>query len=92
MLITNDQAIANQARHLSTCAKVPHKWEYVHDEVGYNYRMPTHALGVAQLEQLPRFVQAKRELAEQYAGFFADTDIELVPSRLTAGRITGCVP
>lgn len=78
MLVTNDDGIAEAARHLSTTAKQPHAWEYVHDAVGYNYRMPNlnAALGVAQLEQLPSFLQAKRELADTYARFFDGSEIE----------------
>lgn len=80
MLVTDNDDIASLARHLSTTAKQPHKWEYVHDMVGYNYRMPNlnAALGVAQLEQVPAFMQAKRQLAERYSEFFANTDIEFV--------------
>jgi perosamine synthetase len=68
-LLTDDPELARHARHLSTTAKLPHKWEFRHDEVAYNYRMPSlnAALGCAQLEQLPGFVTAKRRLAENYA-------------------------
>ena len=60
-LITNDEIIAKRAKHLTTQAKVPHKWEFVHDEIGYNYRMPNlnAALACAQLEQLKLFVENK---------------------------------
>ncbi|MCY7294361.1 LegC family aminotransferase [Alteromonas sp. a30] len=80
MLVTNDDEIAQVARHLSTTAKVPHKWEYVHDVVGFNFRMPNlnAALGVAQLEQVPSFMRAKRELAKSYQAFFADTEITFI--------------
>jgi perosamine synthetase len=72
-LITNDTALAKQAKHLTTTAKVSHRWEYRHDEVGYNYRMPNinAALGCAQLEQLPGFLADKRRLFERYASAFA---------------------
>lgn len=72
-LITNDAALAKQAKHLTTTAKVAHRWEYGHDEVGYNYRMPNinAALGCAQLEQLPGFLADKRRLFERYARAFA---------------------
>jgi perosamine synthetase len=72
-IITNDTAIAKHAKHLTTTAKVAHRWEYRHDEIGYNYRMPNinAALGCAQLEQLPRFIEAKRRLFERYAAAFA---------------------
>jgi len=68
MILTKDKELAAKAKHLTTTAKVPHKWAFEHDEVGYNYRLPNlnAALGVAQLEQLPVFVRSKRELARQY--------------------------
>jgi aminotransferase in exopolysaccharide biosynthesis len=72
-LVTGDKTLAQHAKHLSTTAKLPHRWEYRHDEIGYNYRLPNlnAALACAQLEQLERFVERKRLLAEQYRGFFA---------------------
>lgn len=72
-LLTDDSELACHARHLSTTAKIPHKWEFRHDEIAYNYRMPSlnAALGCAQLEQLPGFVAAKRLLAEKYAAALA---------------------
>lgn len=68
-MLTDDPELARHARHLSTTAKLPHKWEFRHDEIAYNYRMPSlnAALGCAQLEQLPDFVALKRSLAEKYA-------------------------
>lgn len=73
-LITNDEALAKKAKHLSTQAKVPHKWEFVHDEIGYNYRMPNlnAALACAQLEQLNLFIENKRELTKAYESFCND--------------------
>lgn len=73
-LITDDPQLAKHIKHLTTTAKQPHKWDFFHDEVGYNYRMPNlnAALGCAQLEQLEGFVAAKRELAVRYAAAFAD--------------------
>ena len=73
-IITDDEQLARRAKHLTTTAKQPHKWAFLHDEVGYNYRMPNlnAALGCAQLEQLDSFVAAKRELAARYAAAFAD--------------------
>ncbi len=67
-ILTNDVALAKRAKHLSTTAKQPHPYAYIHDKVGYNYRMPNlnAALGVAQLKQLPDFLKAKRTLAERY--------------------------
>jgi aminotransferase in exopolysaccharide biosynthesis len=72
-ILTNDSALALRAKHLTTTAKLPHAWHYVHDEIGYNYRMPNlnAALGCAQLEQLPQFIQAKRTLFERYREAFA---------------------
>jgi len=74
MLLFNDEKLAAKAKHLTTQAKVPHPWEFVHDEIGYNYRMPNinAAIGVAQLEQIELFLKAKRQLAEAYKNFFAD--------------------
>ena len=68
-LLTDDPNLARSLRHLTTTAKLPHAWEFRHDEVGYNYRMPNlnAALGCAQLEQLPAFLEAKRALAARYA-------------------------
>ena len=67
-ILTNDEILAKQAKHLTTTAKRPHLWEYDHDEIGYNYRMPNinAALGCAQLEQLPQKLSQKRELYFQY--------------------------
>ena len=74
MLLFNDEYLAAKAKHLTTQAKVKHPWEFVHDEIGYNYRMPNinAALGLAQLEQIELFLEAKRHLAESYRNFFAD--------------------
>lgn len=67
-ILTDDEALADYAKHLTTTAKVPHKWEYVHDEIGYNYRMPNinAALGCAQLEKMPQFLAQKKQLAVKY--------------------------
>lgn len=79
-IVTNDEALAKKAKHLTTQAKVPHRWEFVHDEIGYNYRMPNlnAALMCAQLEQLDAFLKNKRELAALYENFFKDTAIQFV--------------
>ncbi|WP_242919264.1 LegC family aminotransferase [Pontibacter liquoris] len=71
-IVTNDERIAKLAKHLTTQAKTPHAWEFNHDYIGYNYRMPNlnAALACAQLEQLNAFVENKRELAENYTKFF----------------------
>ncbi len=67
-ILTNDEALGNLAKHLTTTAKEPHKWEFNHDQIGFNYRLPNinAALGCAQLEQLPGFIESKRALAEKY--------------------------
>ena len=71
-IVTNDKTLAKKAKHLTTTAKVPHKWDFYHDMVGYNYRMPNlnAALLVAQLENLDNFVHNKRKLAHMYEEFF----------------------
>jgi len=78
MIITNDEDFAQKAKHLTTTAKVPHKWEFFHDEVGYNYRMPNvnAAIGCAQMENLRIFLKNKRELAEIYKNFFNNMKID----------------
>ena len=78
MLVMQDEALAKRAKHLTTTAKVPHAWEFYHDEVGYNYRMPNlnAALALAQLEQVPGFVKNKRETAAIYKDFFGKKGIE----------------
>ncbi len=79
-LITNDEQIAAKAKHLTTQAKVPHKWAFIHDQIGYNYRMPNinAALACAQLEQLEAFVENKRHLAELYSAYFSSINIKHV--------------
>ena len=73
-ILTNDTSLALRAKHLTTTAKVPHNWQYIHDEIGYNYRMPNlnAALGCAQLEQMSKFIAAKRDLFKQYESAFVD--------------------
>jgi perosamine synthetase len=75
-IITNDKILAEKAKHLTTTAKIPHKWDFNHDMVGYNYRMPNlnAALLVAQLEKLNDFIINKRNLANKYKVFFNKTD------------------
>ena len=72
-ILTDNAELASHAKHLTTTAKVPHRWEFVHDEVGYNYRMPNinAALGCAQLEQLADFLKSKRTLFDHYRNAFA---------------------
>lgn len=80
MIVTDDEALARRAKHLTTTAKIPHPYEFVHDEVGYNYRMPNlnAALGCAQMERLPEILAIKADVARRYAEFFAGTDIRFV--------------
>lgn len=79
-MILAGQALATRAKHLTTTAKKPHPFEYIHDELGYNYRLPNlnAALGCAQLEQLETFIEAKRALAAAYDAFFSGTNLEFV--------------
>lgn len=78
MLLFKDAELGTYAKHIMTQAKVPHRWEFMHDHIGYNYRMPNinAALGCAQMENLDRFVDNKRSTAEKYKTFFKDTSIE----------------
>ena len=79
-IITDDEELAKKAKHLTTTAKVPHKWDYTHDMIGYNYRMPNlnAALLVAQLENLDSFLLRKHELATIYAKFFNNSNYRFV--------------
>lgn len=75
-ILTNDSELAKKAKHLTTTAKIMHPWEYDHDKIGYNYRLPNlnAALGCAQLEQLPGLLEKKRKLFECYESVFADKE------------------
>lgn len=75
-ILFNNDELADRAKYLSTTAKRPHKWEFFHDELGYNYRMPAlnAAMGCAQMEKLPGFLEKKRELASRYREAFADLE------------------
>ena len=86
-VLINDAELAHRAKHITTTAKVPHRWNYVHDEIGYNYRLPNinAALGCAQLEQLPGFLAKKRKLFERYKDAFAD-----VPQSRIFSEPKGC--
>ena len=86
-MLTNDAELARHAKHLTTTAKVPHRWEYTHDEIGYNYRLPNlnAALGCAQLEQLPDFLESKRRLYARYQRAFA-----LLPQVRLVAEPEGC--
>ena len=80
VIITNDERLAKLAKHLTTQAKVPHKWEFDHDYIGYNYRMPNlnAAFACAQLERLDEFVDNKRELSLLYSSFFESSPFKFV--------------
>ncbi len=77
MILTNDIKLGEKAKHMTTQAKVSHQWEYIHDEIGYNYRMPNlnAALGCAQLENLDMYIAKKREIAHRYKKFFESQNI-----------------
>ena len=74
MIITDDEAIAKRAKHITTTAKIPHPYEYIHDEIGYNYRLPNlnAALGCAQMEKLEEILSNKRETAKSYQDEFSN--------------------
>ena len=80
MIITDDSKLAKRAKYITTTAKVPHPYEFVHDEIGYNYRMPNlnAALGCAQMERLDEFLTVKAQLADQWDAFFHDRDVDFV--------------
>jgi aminotransferase in exopolysaccharide biosynthesis len=79
-LVTNDEDLARKLKHLSTTARVPHRWSFDHDDIGFNFRMPNvnAALGVAQLEQLPGFVTQQRALFSRYQQVFSHVDFGVV--------------
>ncbi len=76
MMLFNDEELAAKAKHLTTQAKVPHRWEFRHDHIGYNYRMPNinAALGCAQLENLDRYIESKRQVAAEYIEYFKNVE------------------
>ena len=80
MIITDNDELAKQAKHITTTAKVPHQYEFVHDEIGYNYRMPNlnAALGCAQMERLDEFLAIKAQVADQWEAFFDQRDVDFV--------------
>lgn len=80
MILTDNPDLARRAKHISTTAKVPHRYEFIHDEVGYNYRLPNinAALGCAQMETLNFQLESKRKIANSYQNFFSFTDIKYV--------------
>lgn len=80
MVLCQDEELGVRAKHITTTAKLPHSYEFYHDENGYNYRLPNlnAALGCAQMEGLENFLAKKRELAHQYQAFFADSNVSFV--------------
>ncbi len=78
MVLTDNEDAAKRIRHLATTAKIQHEWDFIHDEVGYNYRMPNvnAAIGCAQMEKLQYFIENKRELAQLYRDFFEHEGID----------------
>ena len=86
MIITDDEALAKRAKHITTTAKQPHPYEFVHDEIGYNYRLPNinAALGCAQMEGLPKQLESKRDIANAYAEFFSNSNHKFVKEPIQA--------
>ncbi len=80
MILTQKDSFEEKSRHLTTTAKVPHKWSFDHDEIGFNYRMPNlnAALGLSQIKKLPNFLKAKRFLAKSYQDYGKKNSIEFV--------------
>lgn len=80
MILLNDEELAYKAKHITTTAKTPHAYEFYHDQMGFNYRMPNlnAALGCAQMDQLEHFLFAKREIANYYKKEFKNLDIQMV--------------
>jgi perosamine synthetase len=79
-ILTDDETLAIRAKHLTTQAKIQHPWAFIHDEIGYNYRMPNvnAALCLAQLETIEIFIEAKRKLAGLYSSFFGVPPFEFI--------------
>lgn len=76
MMLFQDEELGKLAKHITTQAKVPHRWEFRHDHIGYNYRMPNinAALGCAQLESLDKYIAGKRKVAGEYIEYFKNVD------------------
>ena len=79
MIITDDPDLAKRAKHITTTAKIAHPYEFIHDEVGYNYRLPNlnAALGCAQMESLPSQLKSKRVIARKYENFLSGTNLQI---------------
>lgn len=86
VILTDDELCAQRAKHITTTAKVSHPWNFFHDMIGYNYRMPNlnAALGCAQMEYLDKILYHKKEVALQYKNFCEERSIEFVSSTLNA--------
>ncbi|XGC82253.1 LegC family aminotransferase [Bdellovibrio bacteriovorus] len=80
MVLCKDPEEGKRTKHVTTTAKVPHSYEFYHDEPGFNYRLPNlnAALGCAQMEKLPLFIEQKRKLAKHYEQFFANSDLQFI--------------
>ena len=80
MIVTDDESLARRAKHMTTTSKLPHAYDFYHDEVGYNYRMPNinAALGCAQMEGLSNILLSKREVAGAYSDFFKENGFNFV--------------
>lgn len=80
VIVTDDELLAKRAKHITTTAKIPHPYEYVHSEIGYNYRLPNlnAALLVAQMENLDNFLNSKRDLSKIYKEFFSLNNIKFI--------------
>ncbi len=80
MILTNNKKIFKEAKHITTTAKLPHRYEYIHDQVGFNYRMPNlnAALGCAQIQKIKNIIRVKRKIANLYKDFFKSYDIDFL--------------
>lgn len=80
MILTDNEVLGKRAKHVTTTAKIAHAYEFMHDEIGYNYRLPNlnAALGCAQMESLDRLLRSKAEIAQQYAEFFASRSMQFL--------------
>lgn len=80
VIVTDEEQLGRHAKHITTTAKIPHQYEYIHDEVGYNYRLPNinAALACAQMENLEDFIVRKRELANEYKTFFSTIGVDFI--------------
>ena len=83
MILTNDKSLHQKAKHMSTTSKVLHEWHFIHDQIGFNYRMPNlnAALGLAQIEKLPDFLKSKREIAKKYQKWGDDNGVHFIKEK-----------